>query len=340
MIDTLLREAEDQYRRGQQYYQAQAAERAVVAFHSGLESLLRWSMIRDGAQPAVAMNKDEVTWQELVMYLDTRYAIERPACQFLAQMTHLNDQILAGGHPPLNSLTMQGYAQLVQQLFRRLYPRDAEERRQVAERGTFGRPQPVDSLTAMPPERAYDTPIMVPIPPPPPAPTTMAAVAAPPASRPAWAEQLLRLPPNARESEAPPLESTPPPGAFASEPQAFAAPAPPPSPAFAPAPPMSDPNMGDPDYDLGRAFEGMDLDDASQAASATDRAREAGARLRQMRIDGLEYCPRCRNGVSMISPTCPHCAFNLEAYRAAHRTAGRGDDSGLLGKLFSRRGRS
>ncbi|MDQ2808716.1 MAG: hypothetical protein M3Z04_17680, partial [Chloroflexota bacterium] len=210
MIDQLLREAEQKYRQGQRYYQAQAAEQAVAHYHDGLELLLRWCLIRDGAPPTRVTDPQQVTWQDLVMYLDARYGVEREACIFLSQMTHLREGIAAGRHPELNSLTMQGYTQLVNSLFRRFFPRSAEERETVAQRGTFGRPQPLADLTAMPPHRAHDTPIMVPTQPPAVAPPRMAAATAPPSTaRPAWVDELLNSGPPAGPNP-PPAGPNPP----------------------------------------------------------------------------------------------------------------------------------
>ncbi len=70
--------------------------------------------------------------------------------------------------------------------------------------------------------------------------------------------------------------------------------------------------------------------------SAEQRAREAGQRLREMRINGLEYCPRCRKTITMTAPTCPYCKFDMAAFRAFSRQpAGRNED-GWLDKILRR----
>ena len=323
MIDQLLREAEQKYRQGQRYYQAQAAEQAVAHYHDGLELLLRWCLIRDGAPPTRVTDPQQVTWQDLVMYLDARYGVEREACIFLSQMTHLREGITAGRHPELNSLTMQGYTQLVNSLFRRFFPRSAEEREQVAQRGTFGRPQPVADLTAMPLHRAHDTPIMVPTQPAAVAPPPLAAATAPPITvRPAWVDELLNSGSHPGPNPAPPFPIEEEGGDDASV--AAQSTAPPPPTAPHPAPPVI------------QNSEFRTQNSVPHSAQSTEqRAREAGQRLREMRINGLEYCPRCRNTITMTAPTCPYCKFDMAAFRAFSRQPA-GRDTGLLDKILRR----
>jgi len=325
MIDQLLREAEQKYRQGQRYYQAQAAEQAVAHYHDGLELLLRWCLIRDGAPPTRVTDPQQVTWQDLVMYLDARYGVEREACIFLSQMTHLREGITAGRHPELNSLTMQGYTQLVNSLFRRFFPRSAEEREQVAQRGTFGRPQPVADLTAMPLHRAHDTPIMVPTQPAAVAPPPLAAATAPPITiRPAWADELLNSGSHPGPNPPPPFPIEEGGGDGVGGAQ--------------PAPAIT--------QNLERSTQHAEHSTPRSAAdnpqsairnpqSTEQRAREAGQRLREMRINGLEYCPRCRNTITMTAPTCPYCKFDMAAFRAFSRQPA-GRDTGLLDKILRR----
>ncbi len=335
MIDQLLREAEQKYRQGQRYYQAQAAAPALAHYHDALESLLRWCLIRDGAPPARVTDPQQVTWQDLVDYLDARYGVERQACMFLSQMTHLRVQIAAGGHPELNTLTMQGYTHLVQSLFRRFFPRSSEEREAVAQRGTFGRPRPLADLTAMPPERRGDTPIMVPTQPPPAIPPPIAAATAPPlTSRPLWAEQLLHSDPNLSDSPHLPASLPPQEEEMSATQNAAATPT--------PFPPQEERTSLTQNAEL-RSRNSVpapaptaELRTPNSAQSAEQRAREAGQRLREMRMNGLEYCPRCRNTITMTSSTCPYCKFDMVEFRAFSRRPvdARG---GLLGKILRRR---
>jgi hypothetical protein len=162
MIDSLLTSAEQNYRQAKDVLATGRRPEAIVLFHAGLEALLRWALIRDGADPARATDPNVVTWNDLIAYLDARHGVAREACVFLGQMTALRDQLLAGATPPIQDLHMQAYAQLVAQLYRRFFPRDESERAAMAQRATFGRRQPVDALTSMPPERARDTRVVVP----------------------------------------------------------------------------------------------------------------------------------------------------------------------------------
>ena len=162
MIDSLLTTAEQNYRQAKDVLATGRRAEAIVLFHAGLESLLRWALIRDGADPARATDPNLVTWNDLIAYLDARHGVEREACVFLGQMTALRDQLLAGATPQIQDLHMRAYAQLVAQLYRRFFPRGESERAAMAQRATFARRQPVDQLTSMPPERARDTRVVVP----------------------------------------------------------------------------------------------------------------------------------------------------------------------------------
>ncbi|HUS14677.1 MAG TPA: hypothetical protein VM536_06615 [Chloroflexia bacterium] len=168
MVDSLLKEAEEQYRRARQDHASGALHGALVAYQAALERLLRWAMIRDGADADRATDPAEVTWQDLVIFLDARHGVDREACIFLSQVTHVCDQITSGARPEVSTLLLESYGTLVTQLFRRFFPRSAEERQEVATRATFARRRPVADLTAMPPARAYDTQIKVPAHAPPP----------------------------------------------------------------------------------------------------------------------------------------------------------------------------
>ena len=131
MIDDLLHGAQQEYLRGRDYYRAGAMPRALLAYHAALEQLLRFSLIRDGADYERATDPGQINWQTLITYLDVRYALPREQCVFLSQMTHLRDQVLAGSNPELSPMVMQGYDKLVTQIFRRLYPRDETARNDV-----------------------------------------------------------------------------------------------------------------------------------------------------------------------------------------------------------------
>jgi len=143
----------------------------------------------------------------------------------------------------------------------------------------FARRVPVGDMTAMPPERQHDTPIMVPVPPPPAPPAAIAAAARPATdSRPAWVEQLLRT------------------NELAPAPAPVRPVAPPPAPPF--APPESAPAD-------------TTAQPVADAPPLANRAVEAGQRLRALRANGLDYCPHCRNEVPLASTTCPHCNITL-----------------------------
>lgn len=332
MIDELVLEAESQFKRARQYHQAGLGPRALVEYHEGLEKLLRWAMVRDGADAAEALDPARVTWEELINYLDARHALPRQACSFLSQMTYLYNQIRAGGHPELNTMTMESYSQLVTGVFRRLFPRDEAERNEVQMRATFARPQPASDVAARPAERAHDTPILVPVAPPP-TPAAMAAATLPaPPGRPAWVEQLLN------QGGAPEDVNLPAPARAAGPPgdrQEQAA-----SRRVAAADPMGLNPRGDqhhaPDpLGLGAHHEHPAAN--PPPASLENRAIEAGRRLREMRLQGQDYCPHCRKAIPITSGTCPHCNYDLDAHRARQRAAQPPAAGGFLGRLLRRR---
>ena len=158
----LLTTAEQNYRQAKDVLATGRRAEAIVLFHAGLESLLRWALIRDGADPAPG-HRPQPRDLERPHRLPGR-APRRGArgLRFLGQMTALRDQLLAGATPQIQDLHMRAYAQLVAQLYRRFFPRGESERAAMAQRATFARRQPVDQLTSMPPERARDTRVVVP----------------------------------------------------------------------------------------------------------------------------------------------------------------------------------
>jgi hypothetical protein len=69
------------------------------------------------------------------------------------------------------------------------------------------------------------------------------------------------------------------------------------------------------------------------------RVLEAGRRLRELRAQGYEYCPRCRSTVRTTAPACPHCDFDLQSYRQSLAGAPEPGSRrpGLLDRIFGRR---
>jgi len=322
MIDDLLHGAQQEYLRGRDYYRAGAMPRALLAYHAALEQLLRFSLIRDGADYERATDPNQINWQTLITYLDVRYALPREQCVFLSQMTHLRDQVLAGGNPELSPLVMQGYDKLVTQIFRRLYPRDETARNDAAMRGTFAPRRPVADINARPPERANETNIIAPAAPPPEGPhppVSAAGVALPPTGlHPASID---RLGPAPRHSGA-----TAPPAAHAGSDYAMHAQAT----GSVAANGDSAPHAQPPSTEPGRAVP------SESPADQQRRAIEAGRRLREMRIQGLDYCPQCRSQIPITSPICPQCGFDVESYRA-RRTSAQPRTESLLDRFLGRR---
>jgi hypothetical protein len=323
MIDDLLHGAQQEYLRGRDYYRAGAMPRALLAYHAALEQLLRFSLIRDGADYERATDPGQINWQTLITYLDVRYALPREQCVFLSQMTHVRDQVLAGGNPDLNPLVMQGYDKLVTQIFRRLYPRDETERNDAAMRGTFAARRPVADINARPLDRANETNIIAPAAPPPEGPhppVSAAGVSLPPTGlHPASIDHLGPARPHGG-APAPPATHTGS-GYQAHPPATGSAPAHSDPAPFAQQPPPAEPGYAAP---------------AGSPADQQQRAIEAGRRLREMRIQGLDYCPQCRSQIPITSPICPQCSFDVESYRA-RRTSAQPRTESLLDRFLGRR---
>jgi hypothetical protein len=330
MIDDLLHVAQQEFLRGREFYRAGAMPRALVAYHAGLEQLLRFALIRDGADYDRATDPNQINWQTLITYLDVRYALPREQCVFLSQMTHLRDQVLAGGNPELSPMVMQGYDKLVTQIFRRLYPRDQAARNEAAMRGTFAPRRPVADINARPPERANETNIIAPVAPPPEGPhppVSAAGVSLPPTGlHPASIDRLGPAHPHGAATNPPPpahastgYQAHPP--ASAQAPANGGMPANGDSPPWAPQSPPTAPGHAAP----------VPSPDEQQR-----RAIEAGRRLREMRIQGLDYCPQCRSQIPITSPICPQCGFDVESYRARQAPAPPRAES-LLDRFLGRR---
>jgi hypothetical protein len=321
MIDDLLHVAQQEFLRGREFYRAGAMPRALVAYHAGLEQLLRFALIRDGADHERATDPNQINWQTLITYLDVRYALPREQCVFLSQMTHLRDQVLAGANPELSPLVMQGYDKLVTQIFRRLYPRDEAARNDATMRSTFAPRRPVDDINARPPARANETNIMAPVAPPPEGPhppVSAAGVSLPPTGlHPASIDRLGPAPRHSASTHPPP-------------------------PTYAPAgyqadPPVSANGSGVANGDSAPfAPQAPPMEPAPSQAEQQRRAIEAGRRLREMRIQGLDYCPQCRSQIPITSPICPQCGFDVESYRARRAPAPPRAES-LLDRFLGRR---
>ena len=325
MIDDLLHGAQQEYLRGRDYYRAGAMPRALLAYHAALEQLLRFSLIRDGADYGRATDPNQINWQTLITYLDVRYALPREQCVFLSQMTHLRDQVLAGGNPDLDPLVMQGYDKLVTQIFRRLYPRDETARNDAAMRSTFAPRRPVADINARPPDRANETNIIAPAAPPPEGPhppISAAGVALPPTGlHPASIDRLGPAHPHGGSTNPPPPATHTGSGYSANTPASGSPPTNGDAAPFAPQMPPPEPGRAAP---------------AESPADRQRRAIEAGRRLREMRIQGLDYCPQCRSQIPLTSPICPQCSFDVESYRA-RRTPAQPRTESLLDRFLGRR---
>ncbi len=339
MVDELLAVAEQKYREGKAALQAGRPADGLVALHDGLEALLRWGLIRDGADATRASDPTQVTWQDLVTYLDARHGIPRAACSFLSQATYLHHQTRAGAAPLIPAEYTAAYEKLVTGLYRRFFPRSTTERTVVAQRAAFGRPQAIDALTAMPPERAYDTRVVVPAPLDP-ARATKPVAATPDVSPPAPVAPPVTYAPASAAAPAP--APAHPAAAAPTDPvRPAAAPARTPPPADAAPAPSRAPTAGDRVVRLDALEAPVRPPADTRDAAQQQQAVSAGQRLRAMRLAGLEYCPRCRNAVPLTSAICPQCGYDLDAYRAAVAppSAGRAPaPAGVLGAISRRLG--